>query len=394
MKPAQTRILKEGESANPAAGFRSAVSLHSHTNQSKETLDFLPRYIHFHRIPAISWLVQSELKRYESRSGRRVDFRQAYWTPPVAASMVFASEKSQIEEKLGLAALVSITDHDTIGGCLALQTEDSAEWAPLSLEWSVPFAGNTFHIGVHNLAPASAMEVIRELGRYTAEPKEERLGDLFALLDSSPDTLLVLNHPCCNFVRVGTAKHWDTLRKFIAQCRPWIHALEVNGMRPWKENQTVLRMAKEYDFPIVAGGDRHGCRPNVMLNLSEGESWSDFAARIRSERNNDIFVLSAYDEPIRLRELATAADVLRRYPGHPYGQRRFLDRIFAHVDGYNWRPLSFYWDGSERAPIWLIPAVNVVIALGSDHIRPMLRRLVPMNGPDYSSEAMNMPTDD
>lgn len=386
MNRAKTRVYREIEAFRPASLFRTAVSLHSHTNHSKEILDFLPRYIDFHRIPIVTGLVHSELKRYENRNGRRVDFRRAYWTPPVGPRSVFDSEKSQIEEKLGLKAVVSITDHDTIDGSLALHGEQSAESAPISVEWTIPYAGNAFHMGVHHLSPATAVETMKRLAQHTADPVEEKLDEVFPLLADSPDSLLVLNHPCCNFVRVGAAQHWATLRRFIAQCRPWVHALEINGMRPWNENQTVLRLAEEYDLPIVAGGDRHGCRPNTMLNLIEGETWSDFVGGIRSGRRNDIFVLADYEEPVRLRELATAGDVLRRYPHYPYGQRRFSDRIFADVEGYSWHPLSFYWE-KKRMPLWLRAAVALVIALGSDPIRPILRHFLSLRGPDYSSEA-------
>lgn len=364
-----------------------AVSLHSHTNHSKETLEFLPRYIDFHHIPLVSRLIRSEVERYEQRTGKQVDFGRAYWTPPVSPSMVLASERSQIEKKLGLAPLVSITDHDTIAAPLSLRQQAAAECVPISVEWTVPFRGNAFHIGVHNLQPAGADEIMRELARRTSAAEEEGFSEVFALLDGFPETLLVLNHPCCNFVRVQAAEHWATLRQFISQYGRWLHGLEINGMRPWNENQEALRLAEEYDFPIVAGGDRHGCRPNAMLNLSVAESWAGFVEQIRCDRHNDVLVLPAYDEPVRLRELATAADVLRRYPGHPYGQRRFTDRIYAEVEGYSWHPLSFYWDGGSGVPLWLLPIVTTVIALGSDPVRPLLRRVLSMSGPDYGSEA-------
>ncbi len=387
MNRAETQVHRDVKNTKLRSQFRTAVSLHSHTNQSRESLDFLPRYIEFHHIPVVSRLMQQKMKQYEQRNGKPVDFGRAYWTPPLTASMVLASEKSQIEKKLGLAALVSITDHDTIAGPLSLQGLPATDWTPLSLEWTVPFGGNAFHMGVHNLPPARAVQITAELSRYTSEPLEPRLNDLFAFLDSSPETLLVLNHPCCNFVRVGATEHWATLRKFIARLRPWIHAVEINGMRPWNENQDALRLAEEYDFPVVAGGDRHGRRPNTVLNLTPADTWGDFVSQIRSKRCNDVLLLPSYNEPVRLRELATAADVLRSYPHHTDGQRRFSDRVFANVEGYSWHPLSFYWDRGNGTPRWLPPIVSTVIVLGSDFVRPVLRRFLALGGPDYGSEA-------
>lgn len=316
------------------------------------------------------------MKRYKECKGKSLDLCRAYWTPPLLPDMVLASETRQIEEDLDLAAIVSITDHDTIAGPLSLQQQASGVPVPVSVEWTIPFAGNSFHIGVHHLPSDRAVEIMQALAHYTAEPDEAMLSDLFAHLDSFPETLLVLNHPFHNIYRVPTAKHLSSLRQLVALCRPWIHAVEFNGMRSWSENQDALRMAEEYDLPIVAGGDRHGSHNCTVLNLSQAETWGEFVTRVRRDRRSDILVLPAFEEPAPLRELATAADVLRRYPHHPYGRRRFTDRIFLEMDGYGSHPLSFYWDGGDGRPLWLGPVVALVIALGSDRIRPIFSRLL------------------
>lgn len=398
MSRSQTQVHRQSKASRALPKCRMALSLHSHTHHSKESLGFLPHYLAFQRIPVVSGLVESELKRYEERNGQPVDFHRAYWTPPVSPATVVDSETSQIQDKLDLAALVSITDHDTIAGPLSLLPQQPD--TPISVEWSVPFAGNCFHIGVHRLPPDDAVAIMNELARYTAEPNEDLLGDLFTLLDRSPETLLILNHPCCNFVRVGPAQHWSSLRQFLARCGTWMHALEVNGMRPWNENQDVLRLAEEYDLPVVSGGDRHGSHPNTMLNLTQAGSWAEFVDDIRHRRPNDVLVLSAYEEPVRLRELATAADVLRHYPHYPEGQRRFTDRVFVDVPEYSYRPLSFHWSGGKHMPRWLQVVVAIVGAIGSDSARPILRRLLSMRGEydraswplqaNYGSEALNM----
>ena len=401
MKRAETRVHRQTRTTRSVSGFRAAVSLHSHTLHSKESLEFLPHYVNFHSIPFLTRLIRSELNSYRDRAGKTVDFCRAYWTPPVTPAMVLASETSQIEQKLGLRAVVSITDHDTIAGVLSLQGLPTEVPTLISVEWTIPFAGNAFHIGAHNLEPNNAVEIMKELSCYTFTPNPAVLGDLLSLIASYPETLLVLNHPGCNFVRVGAAQHWASLQQFLTLCRPWIHALELNGMRPWGENRDILRLAEEYDLPLVAGGDRHGCRPNTMVNLSQGDAWKDFVTQIRDDRCNDVLVLPAYEEPVRLRELATAGDVLRRYPDYPYGLRRFTDRIFVDVEGYSWHSLSFYWDGGNGKPRWLEPIVAAVIALGSDAIRPLIRRLLLLRGEyddtahipraDYGSEALRGP---
>ena len=378
MNQALSQIQRQTQDTGEISEFHTAVSLHSHTYHSKENLGSLPRYIDFHRTPVLRRLLQSNLRRYEARHGKALDFGRAYWTPPVTPRMVLESEMAQIENELGLAALVSITDHDTIAGPLSLREQPATAGMPVSVEWTIPFADNSLHLGVHHLPPDRAVTVMKELARYTKEPVEERLSDLFALLDSFPDTLLVLNHPFHNIYRVPGTVHLTSVRQLLGLCRPWIHALEVNGMRSWSENQDVLTMAEEYDLPIVAGGDRHGCHTNTLLNLSQAKTWGDFVAGIRSERRNTVLVLRSYEEPAPLRELATACDALRNYPRYPRGRRRYTDRVFADVEGFGWHPLSFYWDagGKGTRPLWLAPIVAAVITLGSDPVRPLLRRLL------------------
>ena len=42
--------------------------------------------------------------------------------------------------------------------------------APVSVEWTIPFGCTFFHIGVHNLPPANAIEIQEQLTRVTARP--------------------------------------------------------------------------------------------------------------------------------------------------------------------------------------------------------------------------------
>jgi len=62
------------------------------------------------------------------------------------------------------------------------------------------------------------------------------------------------------------------IQKFL----PFLHALEVNGMRSRRENREVVVLAEEVNLPVVAGGDRHGFEPNAVLNLSCAGSFEEF----------------------------------------------------------------------------------------------------------------------
>src|SRR5215467_13151947 len=185
------RLLDTGDTR--IRDFKSGVSLHCHTDESRETLDFVPYYAS--KIPLLSQFLDRVRESYTARNGEVIDFARAYWTPPLPARAVLDAEINQIQKGLGLASLVSITDHDNITACTHLQVLHPEQEIPVSLEWTVPFGCGFFHIGVHNLPPASSTEIWALLTGYTRNPESSRLTDLLDLLCSHQDTLLVLNHP-------------------------------------------------------------------------------------------------------------------------------------------------------------------------------------------------------
>jgi hypothetical protein len=128
-----------------ARNYRAAVSLHSHTNFSKESLHFIPAF-------AEKWpVLRRALDKQCQKSCRPVDFSTAYWRPPVSAKVAFELESKQIEHRLDLMSLVSLTDHDSMGAPTSLRQLAEGIQIPLAVEWSVPFEDAVFHLGVHNL---------------------------------------------------------------------------------------------------------------------------------------------------------------------------------------------------------------------------------------------------
>src|SRR6202166_5247340 len=95
---------------------RAAVSLHGHTNRSKESLQLIPE------LARKGPMLHEALKKQCRRSRIPVDFSRAYWTPPLTPELAYATEKDQIESALGLRAIVSLTDHDNIKAPLLLAT--------------------------------------------------------------------------------------------------------------------------------------------------------------------------------------------------------------------------------------------------------------------------------
>ena len=74
-----------------AKGFTTGVSLHSHTNQSKETLDFISEL-------SMDWSVLQPVIRWAERRCRRFtginpDYARSYWTPPLTPSLAFDLER-------------------------------------------------------------------------------------------------------------------------------------------------------------------------------------------------------------------------------------------------------------------------------------------------------------
>src|SRR4051812_23917162 len=95
---------------SPAAHFTTGISLHSHTLLSRESLDFIQRVTD--GIPIVSRAIRNQEKQYRELKGRSLDLRRAWWTPPLSPRQAFDLESEQIRNRLGMRALVSLSDHD------------------------------------------------------------------------------------------------------------------------------------------------------------------------------------------------------------------------------------------------------------------------------------------
>ena len=321
-----------------ARKYRTAVSLHSHTNQSKESLLFIPEFAE--KWPLLRWALKEQCKK----SCRPVDFSQAYWTPPLPPKLAFEVEANQIEIDLELMSLVSLTDHDSIGAPTALRQLPAAVHVPYAVEWSVPFEGAVFHLGIHNLPESQAHLIMDDLAEYTRGANIPRMLELLGGLHEFPEVLIVFNHPLWDQRCLGSATFLPVLDRFLQKCSGFLHAFELNAMRGWPENRNVMQLASDWQRPLISGGDRHGCEPSGALNLTDAASFSDFVEEIRREELSHIVFMPQYAEVLGIRFLQTVIDTIRDYPEHPVGSRRWDDRVF-HMDfqmGYH-RPLSVLW---------------------------------------------------
>jgi hypothetical protein len=334
----QTQISCLWKQPDIAGRYRTAVSLHSHTNQSKESLLFIPAYAE--KWPLLRWALKEQCKK----SGRPVDFSQAYWTPPLPPKVAFELESNQIEIDLGLMSLVSLTDHDSIGAPTALRQLPNPIQIPFAVEWSVPFEGAIFHLGVHNLPESQAHLIMDDLAAYTSNPSAPRLLELLAAINEFPEALTVFNHPLWDQHGLGQSKFRAILDRFLQSCAQFLHAFELNAMRSWSENKSVTQLAAVWQRPLISGGDRHGCEPSGSLNLTRASSFSDFVTEIRREQLSHIVFMPQYAELLGIRFMQTVIDTIRDYPEHPVGSRRWDERVF-HMDFKMgcYRPLSTLW---------------------------------------------------
>ncbi len=373
LKNTRLRILPNEKSLADQA--KTGVSLHCHTQFSKEMLDFLPHY--GERLPIINFFWRRERDNYLKREGKPLSFETAYWSPPMTENDVYSIEKEQIE-RLGLNPIISITDHDTIEANLKLYEHTANEVAPISLEWTVPFDYGYFHLGVHNLPKNNALDITKQLLDYTfneKNPTNQRLHELFAMLNDLPEVLIIFNHPIWDIELVGKAKHEILLKNFLAEYGKWIHALEVNGFRSWSENKAVMELAESLNMPICTGGDRHGCKPNTVINLTNAKTFTEFVEEVRTDKHTDIALLPEYAQPLHSRQMQSFSEILSNYDHFPVGRKRWFDRVYFDSDGKGLRPLSGYgW--VNGGPLWLRWAIKTLGFVGNPKLRPFYRILM------------------
>ncbi len=343
-----TRLSYQWKEPLAARKYRAAVSLHGHTNRSKEGLSFISKYASRH--PLLRFALSTQEKRAQSESSVTVDYHKAYWTPPLSPLAAFRLERDQIERGLGIASMVSLTDHDNIDAPLSLRVIEEATGIPISVEWSVPYRDTTLHLGLHNLPGDRAEGIMARLAAHTAHAAEDGLFDLLGTLDKDPDVLIVLNHPMWDLAGIGRQKHIQTLTDFVAKFGNLLHAFELGGVRGWEENREVLSFAEKWNQLVIGGGDRHGIEPSAVVNLTDAATFPEFVHEVRKKRRSHVLFMPQYAEPFTLRILQSLLDAVREYPDYPGGSRRWDERVFHPDRNGIVRPLAAMW---KRPPAFI-----------------------------------------
>jgi hypothetical protein len=357
----ETQRVKDGK-ASVVSEYTTGVSLHSHTSLSEESFIFINKMAR-----ELRWL-RTLFERYEkrtvSRHNTKIDFVNGNWRPPLVPRMAFELESRQIQDELGLNALVSITDHDTIQAPMLLRTVPSSRHIPVSVEWSAPYKETEFHIGVHNLPSDTGQHWMERFAGYTANPDPAELSAILRQLHALPNVLIVLNHPVWDLYQIGKEKHERCVGDFMVEHGARIHALELNGLRNMKENRAVVKLAQRWNQLLISGGDRHGTEPNAIVNLTNATTFSEFVHEIRVARKSHVLFMQQYTAPWEQRILRSTLDAVRDFPQFSEGWQRWDERAF-HPDAQGtMRSLAELWpDG--KAPKLLRGAIMLVHLLES-----------------------------
>jgi hypothetical protein len=282
----------------------------------------------------------------------------------------FRVEARQIEN-LDLKPLVSLSDHDDIEAGMSLQAMNATREVPISVEWTVPFFTTFFHIGVHNILPQHARLVMQHLEEFTANAAACNLDTLFSDLDTFPSTLIVFKHPLWDEKGIGAGPHRQAVEAFLARFSSFIHAFELNGLRPWHENDLTIRLATEWRKPVISGGDRHTLEPNAILNVTNAATFAEFVEEVRVDRHSDVLVLPHYHQRHSSRIFRNMLDVFRTYESHGRGWTEWGDRVFFTSEEGEVRSLKEYW--GEKPPPSVALFAEFMRLVGQIPSRTLLR---------------------
>src|SRR6266496_950944 len=360
--------------------FRTAVSIHSHTSCSKESLEFVGRILDSHPVRR-AWIRSHDGKA--RNRGLPIDLNRAYWTPPVCPRSAYELEVNQIHQRLGKDAMVSLTDHDCIDANLLLRVVPALRDLPISLEWTVPFQTSKFHLGVHNLPGARAAEILEELKACTAQPSTERVCDTLRMLHEIREVLIVFNHPLWNLYANPAAEFAQNLEDFLALNNGHLHAFELNGTRGWEENRRVAHLTAKWQQLLISGGDRHSFEPNANLNLTHAESFGEWVQEIRVERRSELLFMPQYNESRVARFYQVFLDAIRDNPNHPDGAVRWDQRTFHPGRNGEVQPISTLWD---HVPGFLQLILDVARLAETTPMLNALRALVRISGGEVSGD--------
>jgi hypothetical protein len=211
---------------------------------------------------------------------------------------------------------------------------------------------------------------MQEMSAYTHGPQFNRLQALLAAFSRYQETLVVFNHPMWDQTGIGPGRHAALLRDFLVRFKPYLHAIEINGLRSWAENCRAIDLARTAALPLISGGDRHGREPSAVLNLTNAASFDEFVDDVRRKGESTILLMPQYQQPLKLRIIQNVGDVLRDDPEHTLGWMRWSDRAFYCASDGKIASLSELW---AREPAMIRHFLRAVKILSNRRLQPALR---------------------
>ena len=225
--------------------------------------------------------------------------------------------------------LVAITDHDAIGGALALGDRDDVI---VGCEVTGEFPGEpvSVHLNVLDISPAQ----FREIDRLRHDVRR-----LMPYLRAE-DIFTSLNHIASGINGPVTGAH-------IAALLPWIDALEIrNGSRLASQNRTAVGLAMAHGKAGIAGSDAH-TRFALGHTWTEAPAATDRTGFLRELRAGRVQVGGRHGGYYRL-----ANDILRTIVS--FYRERGAQLFDQPLD---WRRHAIWWGGLASMPVVAIPFV-------------------------------------
>ena len=267
--------------------------------------------------------VHTHYSGYSTLPGLRRVLRESYNTPEQVYRLARARGMD----------LVAITDHDAVGGALALGGRDDVI---VGCEVTAEFPDEPFcvHLNVLDITESQHDEIQR---------RRRNVRDLMPYLRAQ-GIFTSLNHVASGINGPITGAH-------VAALLPWVDALEIrNGSRLAGQNRTAAGLAAAYGKVELAGSDAH--TPYAI-----GRTWVDApAATTRAEfmrelRAGRIRVGGEHGGYFRL-----ATDIVCAAAGF------YSDRFRLLLQRpWSWNRHAFWWCGLVAMPVVAIPLVLAVV---------------------------------
>jgi predicted metal-dependent phosphoesterase TrpH len=277
------------ECSHPDREFGYAVSLHNHSCHSVEKLAALNQVVKLGFMQPLKGILQ---RSFGLGDITNLNYGEITFNPPYTPENVYQMESAAAAPWGFDGAHFTITDHDEFAGSLALLRErpDLNGRVAIGEELSLWYQGHLFHLGLSGLPEKDIDETH---ARIQSAARGGRHDELFEILASS-GCLVVLNHPLVAWAPGAKAiPITDLLTRY-----GWaIHAFEVNGMRRREENDRVLELARQWQKPVVGGGDSHLLVASSIISLSRASSFKDFIAEVK-DGHAVPFVTANYFAPL------------------------------------------------------------------------------------------------